>query len=295
MKSAPRLLIFDSGLGGLTVARAIRESAPEALMSYVADDAGFPYGALSDALLAARVEKVVGQAIAAISPDAAVIACNTASTITLPLLRERYALPFIGTVPAVKPAAGVSRSRLISVLATPATVRRDYTRDLIAEHGQGCRFNLVGSDRLATLAERYAAGERVHDEAIAEEIRPCFVQEGASRTDVIVLACTHYPLLIERLERVAPWPVTWLDPAPAIARRASNVLAEMGFVIGVGAQRPRGDIYFTSGSTPTSSALALISQYGLRLNGASMPDEDTHVDEGMLLPVDLRARAVYEG
>ncbi|MDZ4792279.1 MAG: glutamate racemase [Hyphomicrobiales bacterium] len=295
MKSAPRLLIFDSGLGGLTVARAIRESVPEALISYVADDAGFPYGALDDAALAARVVKVVGQAIEAVSPDAVIIACNTASTIALPPLRERYKIPFIGAVPAVKPAAGVSRTRLVSVLATPATVRRDYTRDLVAEHGQGCAFNLVGSDRLATMAERYAAGERVHDEAIAEEIKPCFIQQDGARTDVVVLACTHYPLIIERLERVAPWPVIWLDPSPAIARRAANVLAEMGFVIGVGAQRPRGDIFFTSGATPTFSALALISQYGLRLNGAEMPDEDVRIGEDTLWPVDLRLRAVYEG
>ncbi len=287
LKNAPRLLIFDSGLGGLTVARAIRESAPEALMSYVADDAGFPYGALSDTTLAARVEMVVGQAIAAISPDAVVIACNTASTIALPLLRARHSIPFIGTVPAVKPAAGVSRSRLISVLATPATVRRDYTRALIAEHGQGCAFNLVGSDRLATLAERYAAGERVHDEAIAEEIRPCFIERDGARTDVVVLACTHYPLLIERLERVAPWPVTWLDPAPAIARRAANVLAEMGFVIGVGAQRPRGDIYFTSGALPPSPAMALIAHYGLGLRGAPLPDIEM-VGEAELWPLDSK-------
>lgn len=295
LKSAPRLLVFDSGLGGLTVARAIREAAPEALISYVADDAGFPYGALSDDVLAARVERVVGQAIDAVSPDAVVIACNTASTIALPVLRARYALPFIGTVPAVKPAAGISRSGLISVLATPATVKRDYTHALIAEHGQGCDFNLVGSDRLATIAERYAAGERVHDDAIAQEIRACFVEQGGARTDVIVLACTHYPLIIERLERVAVWPVIWLDPAPAIARRAANVLAEMGFIIGVGAQRPRGDIYFTSGATPTPSVLALISQYGLRFNGVEGAEDEPHLEEGAGWPVDIRLRAVYEG
>jgi glutamate racemase len=270
-KTAPKILIFDSGLGGLTVMRAIREAAPEALVSYVADDAGFPYGALDEASLVARVLRVMEEAIESASPDAVVIACNTASTLALPELRARYRMPFVGTVPAVKPAAALSRSRMVSVLATTATVRRDYTRALIAEHGQGCEFTLAGSDRLASLTERSMAGERVSDEAILQEIAPCFVEgpDGA-RTDVIVLACTHYPLLIERLERLAPWPVTWIDPAPAIARRLANVLADAGYVVGVGAQRPEGDIHFTSGHLPAAPVLALLSQYGLSLAGASI-------------------------
>jgi glutamate racemase len=259
----PRLIVFDSGLGGLTVLRALREAVPEAGVTYIADDAYFPYGALTDEALIARMDEVIGGAIAELTPDAVIIACNTASTIALPHLRAVHALPFVGTVPAVKPAAMLSQSCLISVLGTPATVRRDYTRTLISAHGEGCDYTLVGATELAALAETMMAGGEVPDAAIAQEMAPCFVEKDGRRTDVVVLGCTHYPLLIGRLEKLAPWPVTWLDPAPAIARRTANVLAELGFVVGVGASRPRGEIRFTSGKSPPESLRALLDFCGL--------------------------------
>ena len=251
----PRLLIFDSGLGGLTVLRALRAAVPEAGVTYLADDARFPYSALSDAELSARVCEVLAGPVAAFQPDAIVIACNTASTIALPALRSTFEQPIIGTVPAIKPAAQLSRSGLVSVLGTPATVRRDFTRALIAEFGDGRQFTLVGSARLAGLAEDVMNGGSVSDAAISGEIMPCFVEEAGRRTDVIVLACTHYPLLLASLERLAPWPVAWLDPAPAIARRTANVLAGLGFPVGVGFAREPGRAIFTSGKA-LSPALA---------------------------------------
>ena len=265
----PRVLVFDSGLGGLTVLRRLREAAPEAAYTYLADDACFPYGALSDQALIARTGEVVGRAIATHAPDAVVIACNTASTAVLPHLRAAHAVPFIGTVPAVKPAAQLSQSGMISVLATPATVRRDYTHALIAAHGSGADFTLAGSASLAGLAEAVMAGAEVTDEAIAAEIAPCFVEQGGRRTDVVVLACTHYPLVIERLTRLAPWPVTWLDPAPAIARRTANVLAERGFAVGVGAGAgARGRMVFTSGKAPSPAMAQVLERHGLELANA---------------------------
>jgi glutamate racemase len=259
-----RLLVFDSGLGGLSVVRALRDALPEATIRYLADDAGFPYGDLSGDVLAERVAAIVGAAIADDPPDAVVIACNTASTVALPVLRARHSIPFVGTIPAVKPAAALSRSGLVSVLATPATVARDYTRALIAEHGRGCSFTLVGAPSLAALVEHAMAGGDVPDSTISAAIAPCFVEADGARTDVIVLACTHYPLLIERLEALAPWPVTWLDPAPAIARRTANVLASAGFVVGVGASRVTGTATFTSGRAADPTLAAVLARYGLR-------------------------------
>jgi glutamate racemase len=129
----PKILVFDSGLGGLTVYREIARLRPKADCIYLADDAQFPYGALSEAGLVSRAQAVLNAAIAEYAPDLVVIACNTASTLVLPPLRAAYpALPFVGTVPAIKPAAERSRSQMISVLATPGTVARDYTRTLIA-------------------------------------------------------------------------------------------------------------------------------------------------------------------
>ncbi|MCK0198842.1 glutamate racemase [Ancylobacter sp. 6x-1] len=221
---APTVLVFDSGLGGLSVFRELKRVRPDARYVYAADDAAFPYGRLDEATVLARVLAVMDALIARYRPDAVVIACNTISTVVLPALRARHAIPFVGTVPAVKPACEHSASGLVSVLATPGTVKRDYTQALIREFGHGCAVTLVGSQRLASLAEQAMAGGAVPDADIAAEIVPVFVEAGGRRTDTVVLACTHYPLLLDRLQRLAPWPVRWVDPAPAIARRLGSLL-----------------------------------------------------------------------
>ncbi len=244
----PTILVFDSGLGGLTVLREIVRARPGARCVYVADDAYFPYGHHSEAEIVARVVPLIGQLIAAHAPDLVVIACNTASTLVLADLRAAYAVPFVGTVPAIKPACARSRSKRVSVLGTKGTVAREYTQALIRDFAQGCEVTLVGAPRLAALAEAALAGETVSDAEIAAEIAPCFV-DGPARTDTVVLACTHYPLLLARLTALAPWPVEWIDPAPAIARRVAALLrahppgatgtpAEMAFTSG----RDRGEL-----------------------------------------------------
>ena len=249
--SRPKILVFDSGLGGLTVLAEIARARPDAECVYAADDAGFPYGAWAAAELAAHVTRVVGRLVADIAPDCVVIACNTASTLVLPDLRLAFpTLPFVGTVPAIKPAAALSRSRMISVLATPGTVARDYTRALIDSFATNCAVTLVGSTCLAELAEATMAGAPVDDAAIAAEIGPCFVTVGTMRTDAIVLACTHYPLLLSRFRALAPWPVAWIDPAPAIARRVDTVLRETGFAPVSPCNAPV-DTIFTSGRIAT--------------------------------------------
>jgi len=202
------VLLFYSGLGGLTVFREIVKQRPDLHYLYLADDARFPYGALAGDEVIARVCEVVGAAIARVHPDCVVIACNTASTLVLPHLRAAHALPFVGTVPAIKPAAALSRTRRIAVLATPATVRRDYTHELIASFAARCRVDLVGSARLAALAEAEISGTPVTDAEILAEIAPCFRDDGGVATDVVVLACTHYSLLKVRFVKLAPWPVT---------------------------------------------------------------------------------------
>ncbi len=224
IRSAPTILVFDSGLGGLTVFAELVRARPDARFVYAADDAAFPYGRLGEQALVARVLAVMERLIARHRPDLAVIACNTASTLVLPHLRRRFDIPFVGTVPAIKPAAALSRSRMIAVLATPGTVARDYTRGLIEAYAGGCRVALVGSRRLAGFAEAELEGVPAADADIRDEIAPCFVEEGGARTDAVVLACTHYPLLLARLRDLAPWPVAWIDPAPAIARRVVELL-----------------------------------------------------------------------
>ncbi|MBX3526423.1 MAG: glutamate racemase [Rhodoblastus sp.] len=263
--SRPRILTFDSGLGGLTVFREIAKLVPVADHFYAADDAGFPYGDWAADDLVWRVVAVMRRLIAEFDPQVVCIACNTASTLVLPHLRAAFPdLPFVGTVPAIKPAAGRSRSQMISVLATPGTVMRDYTRDLVQAFAAHCRVELIGSKNLARIAEDFMHGRPVSDEAIAAEIARCFVQDGARRTDEIVLACTHYPLLTAHFERLAPWPVEWIDPAPAIARRVEFVLREKAFEhTDERASDPQSTIVFTSGATPDPELSRVLAGFGL--------------------------------
>ncbi len=221
---SPNILVFDSGLGGLSVFQEITRLRPDGNYVYAADAAAFPYGAMSEPALTARVAEVMDDLIAKYRPDIVVVACNTASTLALPTLRARHSVPFIGTVPAIKPACAASVSKRVSVLATPGTVRRDYTAGLIREFASACKVSLVPSDRLAGLAEALLHGETVDDAEIRAEIAPCFVRDEGGRTDTVVLACTHYTLILDHLRRLAPWPVSWVDPAPAIARRVVSLL-----------------------------------------------------------------------
>jgi glutamate racemase len=218
------LLVFDSGIGGLSVLSAIRKELPDIRSIYVADDAAFPYGDWEEGKLRDHIVALMGELIAEHRPSAVVIACNTASTLVLPPLRERFDVPFVGTVPAIKPAAERTESGVVAVLATPGTMKRDYTRGLIRQFAGGCHVRLVGAPSLAAEAEALMRGEPVDRTNIAEQIAPCFVEIDGRRTDIVVLACTHYPFLSGILMELAPWPVAWLDPAPAIARRVATVL-----------------------------------------------------------------------
>src|SRR6204780_2663178 len=204
MAARETILLFDSGLGGLTVYREVAAARPHVDFLYVADDAGFPYGDLQEPALVSRVVALMGELIETHRPDLVVIACNTASTIVLPDLRKKFALPFVGTVPAIKPACANSVTRRVSVLGTEATVAREYTRALIRDYAGDCRVTLVGSKKLAAHAEAELAAAPAADAALNAEIAACFCDDGA-RTDTVVLACTHYPLLLDRLRRLAAW------------------------------------------------------------------------------------------
>jgi glutamate racemase len=223
--AAQPVLMFDSGIGGLTVLREARVLMPGRRFVYVADDAAFPYGAWEEPALKDHILSLFAGLLERYRPSISVIACNTASTLVIDALRQAFpGHPFVGTVPAIKPAAERTRSGIVSVLATPGTVRRQYTRDLIETWARKCHVRLVGSDRLAGLAEAYMRDGFVDEEAVRAEIAPCFIERDGASTDIVVLACTHYPFLVNRMRKTAPWPVGWIDPAEAIARRAVSLL-----------------------------------------------------------------------
>jgi glutamate racemase len=259
----PTILVFDSGLGGLTVLREIVRARPDAHYIYVADDAFFPYGHHSEEQIVARVVPLIGELIARHAPDLVVIACNTASTLVMSHLRNAYQVPFVGTVPAIKPACASSKTKRVSVLGTKGTVKREYTKRLIHDFAQGCEVTLVGSAELAALAESALSGNDVSDRDISAELAPCFVGNGAGdarRTDTVVLACTHYPLLLDRLVKLAPWPVDWIDPAPAIARRVVDLLGTPGHKF----DKAGAEMVFTS-RRPHTLSQALMPFFGGRV------------------------------
>ncbi|MCC8933558.1 glutamate racemase [Rhizobium sp. 'Codium 1'] len=260
------ILIFDSGIGGLTVLREARLLMPERGFIYVADDAGFPYGGWDEEPLKARIVRLFEDLLGRYDPEAVIVACNTAFTLAGSDLRQRFPeMRFIGTVPAIKPAAERTRSGLVSVLATPGTVKRAYTRDLIQSFASQCHVRLVGSENLARMAEAYIRGEALDDAAVLAEITPCFVEKDGRRSDIVVLACTHYPFLANVFRRLAPWPVDWLDPAEAIARQARRLVPLVE-----GAEHPDNFDFavFTSGSQDFSTR-RLMQGMGLSLPPAA--------------------------
>ena len=255
------VLMFDSGVGGLTVLREARVLMPDRRFIYVADDAAFPYGAWHEEALRKHIVMLFRGLLAEHDPEIVVIACNTASTLVLGDLRAAFPkTPFVGTVPAIKPAAERTRSGLVSVLATPGTVKRQYTRDLIGEWASKVHVRLVGSERLAALAETYMREGFVDETAVREETAPCFIEQDGKRTDIVVLACTHYPFLVNRMRKTAPWPVDWIDPAEAIARRALSLLEPKD---ARASNAAHADIaVFTSGE-PDAATRRLMQGFGL--------------------------------
>jgi glutamate racemase len=216
--SAP-LLFFDSGVGGLSIMAPTRVLLPTAPVVYAADRAGYPYGTKSESEISARVPALLGRLVERYRPRLAVIACNTASTIALSSVRAALDIPVVGTVPAIKPAALRSKSRVIGVLGTEATVRQPYVDRLAADHGADCTILRHGSAGLVALAEAKLRGEPLDLDIARDALDGLLDQPGGDRMDVIVLACTHFPLVQAELEAVAPRPLQFLHGGGGIARR----------------------------------------------------------------------------
>ena len=217
------ILLFDSGVGGLSVLGAIRQSLPQASIVYVADNAAFPYGTKSESEIASRVPALLGRLTERFNPRLIVIACNTASTIALGAVRAALDLPVVGTVPAIKPAALLSKTRAIGVLGTEATVRQPYVERLSTEFASDCLVLRHGSSRLVELAEAKLGGGEVDPTEYRMALDGLIGQPGGERIDTIVLACTHFPLVADELSAVAPRPLSFVDGAAGIARRVAHL------------------------------------------------------------------------
>jgi glutamate racemase len=249
--SAP-LLFFDSGVGGLSVLGPTLELIPNAPIVYAADSAGFPYGQKTDAELASRIPALLGRLVERYHPRLAVIACNTASTIALEHVRSALDLPVVGTVPAIKPAAEISKSRVIGVLGTEATVRQPYVDDLAAKFAADCTLIRHGSPELVELAEARLAGEEIAIEAVRAAAQPMFDAPEGERIDTVVLACTHFPLLADELTAAFP-DVTYVDGGAGIARRIAYLTRDQAWP---GSPSPGLMLFTSSARTPSLNALA---------------------------------------
>lgn len=220
------ILIFDSGVGGLSVLAPVRALMPRLSVVYAADNAGFPYGTKGEAEIAARVPALLGRLVERFRPRLVVIACNTASTIALAHVRAALDVPVVGTVPAIKPAAAASVSRVIGVLGTQATVRQAYVDRLSAEFAGDCLVLRHGSAALVEMAEAKLRGELVTAADVAVELAGLTGQPGGERMDRVVLACTHFPLLLDELALAAGPRVGFDDGGAGIARRVKVLLGD---------------------------------------------------------------------
>ncbi len=226
MAGARPILIFDSGVGGLSVLREIRTLLPCAPIVYAADSAGYPYGTKTAEQIAARVPALLGRLAERYDPRLIVIACNTASTIALDAVRAALDLPIVGTVPAIKPAALRSKNRAIGVLGTDATIVQPYVDRLAAEFAADCVVIRHGSAELVDLAEAKLRGDALDPAAFARILAGLLDRPGGDRVDTIVLACTHFPLVADELAAAAPRPLAFVDGNAGIARRTAWLLRD---------------------------------------------------------------------
>ncbi|MFO7994702.1 MAG: glutamate racemase [Marinobacter sp.] len=234
--TSPRVLVFDSGVGGLSIAGCIHRQLPAVRLLYLADNAGFPYGNQPESVVIERSQSLITAAIEEYPCDVIVVACNTASTVVLPHLRATMSIPVIGVVPAIKPAVALSVNRRIGVLATPATVRRPYLGDLINEFADGCQVERLGHPDLVHWIERLVTGVPVQETLLSRALQP-FRDAGV---DTVVLGCTHYPLISELLRAQLPDVKYWVDSGDAIARRTAWLLEQKGYPADRLASSPTG-------------------------------------------------------
>ncbi|MBW7472727.1 glutamate racemase [Marinobacter sp. M216] len=222
--SSPRVLVFDSGVGGLSIAASVIQHLPGTELVYLADNAGFPYGDQPESVVIERCCRLIGESLAQYPCDVIIVACNTASTVVLPHLRAMTSTPVVGVVPAIKPAAAKTRNGRIGLLATPATVRRPYLDNLVDEFAGHCQVERIGHPDLVRWVEESVSGADVPRHELAEAVAGFHQAE----VDTVVLGCTHYPLLLDALREVLPDVEFWVDSGEAIARRVAVLLEELG-------------------------------------------------------------------
>jgi len=255
------ILVIDSGVGGLSICQSILAMQKDLQVIYFADDAYFPYGLMDATLLTERLRIIVSGMLQLHQPDLVVLACNTVSTLVLPDLRAHFNIPFVGVVPAIKPAACYSKTKKVGLLATPATIRRPYTDQLIKDYASDCEVLRFGSNELVLEAEKLLSGGQVSSDVVEAALQVFKASEGARRVDTIVLGCTHFPFLKSVLSRALP-NVLWIDSGEAVAKRVSDLLCtvESSALANVSAQH---QVYFSKCKPDEGVFSKILSQIGI--------------------------------
>lgn len=244
----PSVLVLDSGVGGLSITGEIRARCPSLHIDYIADLAAFPYGIKPEKQIVGRITQLIEHAAGELRPSIIVIACNTASTVALVAARQIATVPVVGVVPAIKPAAQLSKTGVIGVLATEGTINRTYTHNLIQEFAHNRTVILHGSARLVELAEQKLEHGFIDRQPIAQELLP--LVEKAPDMDTVVLACTHFPLLKEEFIQSFPDIKFWVDSGSAIANRVESLLSSQGLETSrLDAPGQLNNFYVTSAAT----------------------------------------------
>lgn len=252
------ILLFDSGMGGLSIYQEVRHRLPEHRYDYLFDNAFFPYGEQPEHIIVERCYSLITQLVHERQIDLVIIACNTASTIALPALRSALSIPVVGVVPAIKPAAALTKNHCIGLLATPATVQRPYTSQLISQFAAHCRVLKLGVTELVIQAERKMAGYAVDEQAIRDVLQP--LTSNATPPDTLVLGCTHFPLLKEELYRIMP-NVQLVDSGAAIAKRVATLLPHP---LKASTDTINGQAYCTSLDDDAHKKSRILIEYGLQ-------------------------------
>jgi glutamate racemase len=262
--SSPHILVFDSGVGGLSIVGEIQKKLPQAPIIYLSDNGYFPYGTKTEAELIARVDDVLHKVMNANSIDIIVIACNTASTLTLPHVRSHFKQPVVGVVPAIKPAAALTKSHVIGLLATPATIGRSYTHRLIQEYAADSDIIAVGSSELVQLAEDKLRGGKAEFEPLKKILQPFFVHPRGNEMDVLVLACTHFPLLRNEIAAQFSPHVHLIDSGEAIARRVASLAGPYDLLkLKLKIEAPKHSAIFTANLPNLRALLPQLAQFGI--------------------------------
>ncbi|MEE4450081.1 glutamate racemase [Novosphingobium resinovorum] len=255
---AAPILLFDSGVGGLTVLAEVRKALPAAPIIYAADTAGLPYGTKTEAQVAARVAGLLGRMTERFRPRLVCIACNTASTIALGMVREVLEVPIVGTVPAIKPAAEMTRTGVIGLLGTQATIRQAYVDRLEQAFAADKRLLRHGAPGLVEAAEAKLRGEPVDPALIRQAADALRGQPDGERIDTVVLACTHFPLVEAELAEAFGPGVSFVHGAQGIARQVARLVAGQEY----SRQAPDLALFTGAGDVPDAYA-AKLAQYGL--------------------------------